>query len=259
MSPAAVQLNAWLCVCVLVCLQELYGDDVGGAMLNALSRLFTARLQATGFTCGMDDLLLTPAAEAQRSQVGSCCCQRFVLCSLCRTVSLMPACVLLYVHLLSDFMLCFTHCSAAVCSSCCTCHGGVCLWLWRLQCFCCCVVYNQVLGKAEAAALAGSAEVVRSRLVTAGAVASGQVPVHLAQKPGGKVSGLLNAERLMVAKQLEQHFSMNGAATGAVLDSKVTGEKLLPTAVAAVERVALTAVVLAALWQGSITCMHACL
>lgn len=52
-----------------------------------------------------------------------------------------------------------------------------------------------------------------------------QVPVHLAQKPGGKVSGLLNAERLMVAKQLEQHFSMNGAATGAVLDSKVTGER----------------------------------
>jgi hypothetical protein len=41
-------------------------------MLNALSRLFTARLQATGFTCGMDDLLLTPAAEASRSQVGSC-------------------------------------------------------------------------------------------------------------------------------------------------------------------------------------------
>lgn len=82
----------------------------------------------------------------------------------------------------------------------------------------------QVLGKAEAAALAGSAEVVRSTLVTAGAIASGRVPVHLAQRPGGKVSGLLNAERLMVAKQLEQHFSMNGAATGAVLDSKVTGE-----------------------------------
>lgn len=58
-------------------LQELYGDDVGGAMLNALSRLFTARLQATGFTCGMDDLLLTPAAEAQRSQVRTC-----TLCSL---------------------------------------------------------------------------------------------------------------------------------------------------------------------------------
>lgn len=38
-------------------------------MLNALSRLFTARLQATGFTCGMDDLLLTPAAEAARSKV----------------------------------------------------------------------------------------------------------------------------------------------------------------------------------------------
>jgi hypothetical protein len=92
------------------------------------------------------------------------------------------------------------------------------------------VVCLQVLGKAEAAALAGSAEVVRSRLVTASAVASGQVPVHLAQKPGGKVSGLLNAERLMVAKQLEQHFSMNGAATGAVLDSKVTGEGLASVA-----------------------------
>lgn len=85
------------------------------------------------------------------------------------------------------------------------------------------IVPRQVLGKAEAAALAGSAEVVRTTLVTAGAVTSGRVPVGLAQKPGGKVSGLLNAERLMVAKQLEQHFSMNGAATGAVLDSKVTG------------------------------------
>lgn len=40
-------------------------------MLNALSRLFTSRLQAIGFTCGMDDLLLTPAAEAGRSQVGT--------------------------------------------------------------------------------------------------------------------------------------------------------------------------------------------
>lgn len=40
-------------------------------MLNALSRLFTARLQATGFTCGMDDLLLTAGAEAGRSQVGA--------------------------------------------------------------------------------------------------------------------------------------------------------------------------------------------
>jgi hypothetical protein len=92
----------------------------------------------------------------------------------------------------------------------------------------CCVRPAQVLGKAEAAALAGSAEVVRSKLVTASAIASSRVPVYLAQKPGGKVSGLLNAERLMVAKQLEQHFSMNGAATGAVLDSKVTGVHMLP-------------------------------
>lgn len=77
------QLLKFLSVCCVVCLmshthvcllcramlQELYGDEVGGAMLNALSRLFTSRLQATGFTCGMDDLLLTPAAEAGRSQV----------------------------------------------------------------------------------------------------------------------------------------------------------------------------------------------
>lgn len=43
-------------------------------MLNALSRLFTSRLQATGFTCGMDDLLLTQAAEAGRSKVWASCC-----------------------------------------------------------------------------------------------------------------------------------------------------------------------------------------
>jgi hypothetical protein len=30
----------------------------------------------------------------------------------------------------------------------------------------------------------------------------------------------------MVAKQLEQHYSMNGAATGAILDSKVTGGRV---------------------------------
>lgn len=60
------------CLLAAACLpeQELYGDEVGGAMLNALSRLFTARLQDTGFTCGMDDLLLTAGAEAGRSQVG---------------------------------------------------------------------------------------------------------------------------------------------------------------------------------------------
>jgi hypothetical protein len=55
-------------------------------MLNALSRLFTARLQTTGFTCGMDDLLLTPAAEAQRSQVRALLCAVLCVCA-CACVS----------------------------------------------------------------------------------------------------------------------------------------------------------------------------
>jgi hypothetical protein len=53
-------------------LQELYGDEVAGSMLNALSRLLTSYLQAAGFTCGMDDLLLVPSAEAQRARVSHC-------------------------------------------------------------------------------------------------------------------------------------------------------------------------------------------
>lgn len=66
--PYYLELHVLMCL-----LQELYGDEIGGAMLNALSRLLTSRLQAIGFTCGMDDLLLTPVAEAGRSQV--CVCQ----------------------------------------------------------------------------------------------------------------------------------------------------------------------------------------
>jgi DNA-directed RNA polymerase I subunit RPA1 len=66
-GPKSVVCDVLLCL-----LQELYGDEIGGAMLNALSRLFTSRLQAIGFTCGMDDLLLTPTAEAGRSQVCVC-------------------------------------------------------------------------------------------------------------------------------------------------------------------------------------------
>jgi hypothetical protein len=68
--PSLMRLACCYPPACLVTQQELYGDEVGGAMLNALSRLFTARLQDTGFTCGMDDLLLTAGAEAGRSQVG---------------------------------------------------------------------------------------------------------------------------------------------------------------------------------------------
>jgi DNA-directed RNA polymerase I subunit RPA1 len=49
--------------------QELYGDDAADALLNALSRLFTNFLQAHGFTCGMDDLVLVNGAEAERARV----------------------------------------------------------------------------------------------------------------------------------------------------------------------------------------------
>ncbi|KAF8073189.1 rpa1 [Scenedesmus sp. PABB004] len=141
-------------------MQELYGDEVAGAMLNALSRLFTIFLQGHGFTCGMDDLLLQGRAEAARTRV---------------------------------------------------------------------------LAKAEPTALAGSAEVVRTKLVVASAIAQGQArhpkwpqlapddAALIAQQPGSRLAGLLAAERLVVARQLEQHYCTNGAATGAVHDAKVTG------------------------------------
>eukprot|EP00878_Enallax_costatus_P014414 GHUV01015074.1.p1 GENE.GHUV01015074.1~~GHUV01015074.1.p1 ORF type:complete len:939 (+),score=340.24 GHUV01015074.1:365-2818(+) len=139
-------------------MQELYGDEVAGAMLNALSRLLTFFLQGHGFTCGMDDLLLKPQAEGARTRI---------------------------------------------------------------------------LAKAEPTALAASAEVVKSHLVTASAIAKSQLKhsklAHadgaalLAQNSKSKLSGLLAAERYMVAKQLEQHYCTNGVATGAVHDAKVTG------------------------------------
>lgn len=48
-------------------LQELYGNPAAGRLLSMMSRLFTSFLQSNGFTCGFDDLLLVPAAEAARS------------------------------------------------------------------------------------------------------------------------------------------------------------------------------------------------
>ena len=53
--------------------------------------------------------------------------------------------------------------------------------------------------------------------------ASRDAAALLAQVPGSAVAGLLAAERVMVAKQLAQHYCTNGAATGAVHDAKVTG------------------------------------
>lgn len=41
---------------------------MAGAVTSSLSRLLTMYIQRTGFTCGMDDLLLTPRHEAQRRE-----------------------------------------------------------------------------------------------------------------------------------------------------------------------------------------------
>jgi DNA-directed RNA polymerase I subunit RPA1 len=45
---------------------ELYGASDAGNLLAALSRLLTAFLADHGFTCGLDDMGLTPAAETAR-------------------------------------------------------------------------------------------------------------------------------------------------------------------------------------------------
>ncbi|EMD40913.1 hypothetical protein CERSUDRAFT_131304 [Gelatoporia subvermispora B] len=48
---------------------ELYGADVAGKLLGILSRLFTKFLQHRAFTCRMDDLVLTPQADAKRTEL----------------------------------------------------------------------------------------------------------------------------------------------------------------------------------------------
>lgn len=46
---------------------ELYGAEMAGKLLTTLGRLFTLYLQFRGFTCGMDDLLLTMPSEKKRA------------------------------------------------------------------------------------------------------------------------------------------------------------------------------------------------
>ncbi len=48
---------------------ELYGGMVAGTVLSVMSRLYTRWDQMNGFTCRMDDLLLTPAAEGTRKSL----------------------------------------------------------------------------------------------------------------------------------------------------------------------------------------------
>lgn len=45
--------------------QELYGSDVAGLLLGAFSRLFTSFLQFHGFTCGLDDLMVSPDCDKE--------------------------------------------------------------------------------------------------------------------------------------------------------------------------------------------------
>ncbi|XP_071717530.1 DNA-directed RNA polymerase I subunit 1 [Rutidosis leptorrhynchoides] len=45
--------------------QELYGPDVAGLLLGAFSRLFTSFLQLHGFTCGLDDLIVSPDCDRE--------------------------------------------------------------------------------------------------------------------------------------------------------------------------------------------------
>ena len=45
---------------------ELHGSRQAGLLLNAFARLFTYYLRDAGHTCGLEDLVLTQAADADR-------------------------------------------------------------------------------------------------------------------------------------------------------------------------------------------------
>ncbi|TIC97718.1 DNA-directed RNA polymerase I subunit rpa1 [Colletotrichum higginsianum] len=47
-------------------IHEIYGPSVAGKLLSGMGRLLTRYLNMRAFTCGMDDLLLTPDGEAAR-------------------------------------------------------------------------------------------------------------------------------------------------------------------------------------------------
>ena len=48
---------------------EIYGSEKAGELLTALARIFTAFLQMHGFTCGLDDLVLTPEFNKKRRMI----------------------------------------------------------------------------------------------------------------------------------------------------------------------------------------------
>jgi DNA-directed RNA polymerase I subunit RPA1 len=48
---------------------EIYGPSVAGKLLSSMGRLLTRYLNMTAFTCGMDDLRMTPEGERNRKEV----------------------------------------------------------------------------------------------------------------------------------------------------------------------------------------------
>lgn len=49
------------------CMYEIYGPSYASTLLSVLGRLFTSYLQFVGFSCRMDDLLLTPLGNVERN------------------------------------------------------------------------------------------------------------------------------------------------------------------------------------------------
>ena len=47
----------------------MYGGKISGLLLSVLARLFTAYLQHTGFSLGVEDILVVHKSEAKRREV----------------------------------------------------------------------------------------------------------------------------------------------------------------------------------------------
>ena len=48
---------------------EIYGSEKAGELLTSLARIFMAFLQMHGFTCGLDDLVLSPEFNKKRRMI----------------------------------------------------------------------------------------------------------------------------------------------------------------------------------------------
>lgn len=54
---------------VIHAIYEIYGPLISAAVLSAFARLFMIYFQYAGFTCGMDDLILTESADKKRKEI----------------------------------------------------------------------------------------------------------------------------------------------------------------------------------------------